>query len=187
MKLKRIFMTVIAVSGCLTGYAQEARVEKSVWGVQAGSLLNICGYNELRLTDAVALRSEIGIQGSFSYSYISSFGSFTHYTITPELVVEPRWYYNLAKRQAKGKFTTHNSGNYLSLRTSFCPEWPAIHDSGSRPVSSLYVIPMWGIRRHYGEHFSFEASAGIGYQHIFVGKGDDTPVIGWRLGIGYTF
>ncbi|MDR1221852.1 MAG: hypothetical protein LBL07_03105 [Tannerella sp.] len=186
MKQKRIYMIWIALSGCLAGFAQEARVEKSVWGVQGG-LLSVWGYNESRLADDVALRSEVGLLGSFSYTYSNFSGGSGRYTLIPELTVEPRWYYNLARRRAKSKFTMHNSGDYFSLRTSFYPEWPVISNPFARPLNALDIVPVWGIRRHYGTHFSLETSAGIGYRHVFGENSKDAPVFNWRFCIGYTF
>ncbi|MDR1455938.1 MAG: hypothetical protein LBJ01_09830 [Tannerella sp.] len=190
MKLKRIYMTGIAMCSCLLGHAQEARVEQSVWGIQAG-LLSVWGYNESRLADAVALRSEAGLVSSFLYSNSSIFGSTCRYAVAPELAVEPRWYYNLAKRQVRGRRTAHNSANYFSLRTSFNPKWLLVSDPDTRPANGLTVSPMWGIRRHYGTHFSLEAGLGAAYRHIFGEKGGvwsrDKFVLRAHFCIGYTF
>jgi hypothetical protein len=190
MKLKRICLIGIAMSGCLLGNAQEARVEQSVWGVQGG-LLSVWGYNESRISDAVVLRCEAGLVGSFSYSYTSIFGSYSRYTIMPEVTVEPRWYYNLVQRQAKARRITHNSANYFSLRTSFYPKPLVISDSYTLPANMLTIVPMWGIRRHYGTHFSLEAGVGAGYRHVFGETGNvrdrDEFVIDWHFCVGYTF
>ncbi|MDR2763890.1 MAG: hypothetical protein LBB90_02550 [Tannerella sp.] len=190
MKLKRIYMTWIAMSGCLLGQAQEAGVEQSVWGVQGG-LLSVWGYNESRLSDAVALRSEVGLMGGFSYSYTSIFGGYSRYIVVPELTVEPRWYYDLARRQAKARRTAYNSANYFSLRTSFYPKRMAISDAYTFPANMLTIVPMWGIRRHYGMHFCLEAGAGAGCRHIFGETGNardrDEFVLNWHFCVGYTF
>ncbi|MDR1676465.1 MAG: hypothetical protein LBR86_08375 [Tannerella sp.] len=182
-------MIGVVLSGCLLGYAQEACVERSVWGIQ-GDLLSVWGYNESRLSDVVALRCEAGLRGNFFYSYSNIFGGYSRYAIIPELSVEPRWYYNLAWRQAKDRPTAHNSANYFSLKTTFYPEWLVVGDAHILPANMLTVIPMWGIRRHYGTHFSLEAGAGAGYQHIFGQMNAwrrDKFVIGWHCRIGYTF
>jgi hypothetical protein len=183
-------MIAAAVPVCLMGYAQEARVEKSVWGFQV-DILSGWGYNEFRLADAVALRSEVGFTSDFSYFYSGFFGSYVQYRFAPELTVEPRWYYNLAGRRAKAKRTIHNSGNYLSLRTSFSPEWLTVSDRYSYPVTRLSIVPMWGIRRHYGTHFCLEASAGVGYRQVFDNEGDreqwDKVVYNLHFRVGYTF
>ncbi|MDR2140094.1 MAG: hypothetical protein LBP50_11185 [Tannerella sp.] len=193
MKLKRICLTGLALLGCLLVEAQEmqeARVEKSVWGVQAG-LLSSWGYNELRLSDAVVLRSEIGLVGGFALIYTNIFGEYSRYIIMPEVAVEPRWYYDLARRQARDRRTIRNSGNYFSLRTSFNPKCPVISDSYTTPTNLMTMVPMWGIRRHFGRHFSLEAGIGAGYWHRFDDTGStrnrDGIAIEWRFCVGYTF
>ena len=51
--------TLVLLSLCINSLAQEAGVEKSVFGIQTG-FLGIWGHNESRLNSAFALRSEIG-------------------------------------------------------------------------------------------------------------------------------
>jgi hypothetical protein len=190
MKLKKIiFMIAAAIAGCVAGDAQEAHVEKSVWGVQ-GSLPGFWGYNESRLADAVALRSEVGFAGGYMYTYSNS-GSRHRYLFLPQLTLEPRWYYDLAQRQAKSKHTMHNSGNYFSLQTTFYLQWPVISNFHFQPVNTLTIVPSWGIRRHYGTHFCLEAGAGVGYQHVFNKNNDelDRNNLAYNLHfrVGYTF
>jgi hypothetical protein len=189
MKLKKICMIWVALLGCLLGHAQdEARVASSLWGVQ-GSTLNVWGYNELRLADAIALRSELGLGGTYMHSH-TIFGGYSRYGIRPELTVEPRYYYDLVKRHADGKPTVYNSGNYFSLRSSFYPEGLAFGNTYDVPTY-LTVIPMWGLRRHFDSRFSVEASVGAGLRHVFgqkvsVWNGNEF-VINWQLRVGYTF
>ncbi len=43
--------------------------------------------------------------------------------MTPVITAEPRWYYNLNKRVSKSKNIEGNSGNFISLKTSYHPDW----------------------------------------------------------------
>lgn len=43
-------------------------VEKSIFGVQTG-ILGLWVHNESRLTNSIALRTEVGLDVGFSYSY----------------------------------------------------------------------------------------------------------------------
>lgn len=141
--------------------AQElASVEKSIWQVQS---LLVTKYfsNESRIKRDLALRSELG----FSFSYRD--GIFLDNPIvawSPFLRLEPRYYYNLQKRQLKGKKIAYNSGNFLSLATSYQPDWFVISNEPNMGViPSLSLIPTWGIRRSPTRHFNYEAGIGVGY------------------------
>ena len=64
-------------------------VEKSLWGVQTG-VLGIWVNNEARLSNSIALRSEVGLNGGFEG------GTFVEdnfqWILAPTLNVEQRWY-----------------------------------------------------------------------------------------------
>lgn len=57
--MKKTFLTLALISLTLTVKSQNASVEKSVFGIQTG-FLGIWGHNETKLTNQIALRSEIG-------------------------------------------------------------------------------------------------------------------------------
>ena len=90
--------------------AQEASSERSIWGIQLG-IYPLSIYNEAKITNNIALRSELWMGYASSSSIYSS-----HWEILPYIQVEPRWYYNLQRRADKAKQTTINSGYYLSLQ-----------------------------------------------------------------------
>lgn len=167
---KVVFTSLLVMSSCF-GFSQnttDASVEKSVFGVQIG-LLGIWTHNELKLSNQVALRSEIALSGVKSSS------------IRPLLALEPRLYYNLNKRANKGKRIDGNSGNYISLRTSYqFFDTSEIEDDNQNQV---LVVPTWGIRRNIGNHFNYEAGGGIGlgYQKNIV------LAVYVNLRIGYRF
>ncbi len=57
--MKIAILTLALISLTLTVKSQNAGVEKSVFGIQAG-LFGIWAHNETKLTNQIALRSEIG-------------------------------------------------------------------------------------------------------------------------------
>ncbi|MFC3365713.1 hypothetical protein ACFOG5_21250 [Pedobacter fastidiosus] len=164
-------------------------VEKSVFGIQTG-WLGIYGYNESRLSNTIALRSEIGFDGGF---WGGSFYPKTGFIAAPILTVEPRVYYNLKKRISKSKRIDGNSGNFVSLKTSFHPDWFVISNyKDVSVVSDISIIPSWGIRRHIGKHFNYEVGAGLGYRYYFAKsagylQNESDVAFDLRLRIGYTF
>jgi len=144
--------------------AQNVSVEKSVFGIQNG-LLGIWAYNESRLSNTIALRCELGLGAAIWYG---SFYDEVGFSLSPVLTLEPRFYYNLNKRNSRSKGITNNSGNFISIKTSYYPGWFVISNYEYESlIKGISIIPTWGIRRNIGAHFNFEAGAGIGYQYFF--------------------
>ncbi len=168
---------------------QKARVEKSVFSIQTG-FLGIWINNEFRIFNQFALRSEVGFDVAFipGDSYDK-----TIYFLAPVFVVEPRWYYNLNKRKAKSKRIDGNSGNFVSLQTSYIPDWFVISNNPYESVRrQLWITAMWGIRRNIGKHFNYEAGVGYGYRFYLKEKHSSTTEgSDWMpnilLRIGYRF
>lgn len=169
--------------------AQTPRVEKSIFNIQAG-FLGAWINNESRVWDATALRSEIGFDGGF---FAGAFYEKTGYVLTPVFTLEPRWYYNLPKRNAASKNIKKNSGNFWGLKTSFNPNWFTISNyEDVKIVTQISLIPKWGIRRMIGSHFNFETGFGIGTRYYFAnaaGLGNNVSeiVADLHLRIGLTF
>ena len=110
------------------------------------------------------------LSASFAYSYSSSFGSEFNSYVVPGVGAQYRFYYNAAKREAKGKRTALNNQNYLApaLETIFSKrrlEYQHIDEPNPRPVSSLGLL--WGMQRNYPKHFSLDLSLGYG---VVMGK-----------------
>ncbi len=172
--------------------SQHASVEQSISGVQTG-ILGIWFHNEAKLSNSIALRSEIGLDaGIFGRSIKNDFN--VDYVFAPVLTVEPRWYYNLDKRLSKGKSIKNNSGNFIGLKISFNPDLFVISNVDYVSVpNQLFIIPKWAIKRVIGKHFTYEAGIGLGYHHIFdnqyfrVENDDETIALDLHLRIGYTF
>lgn len=184
--MKHALITFFLLAAMLnTNIAQEASVENSTCGIQVGiSPLSI--YNELKMTNTLALRTEL----AFGFSY-----SLTQWTVMPVLIVEPRYYYNLKKRLEKGKRIDGNSGNRISVLMGYEPG-VVLSSNNKKTYPSFNVMPSWGIRRNIGQHFNYEVGLGLGYGWTFseypIGDAIVRPnthgvVYGIRLGIGYQF
>jgi hypothetical protein len=113
--------------------------------------------------------------------------------MTPIITVEPRWYYNLNKREPKSKRIDGNSGNFISLKTSYHPDWFVISNYDDvNIISDISVIPTWGIRRNIAKQFNYETGIGIGYRYIFAKQAgylenESDVTINLHLRIGYKF
>lgn len=185
---KLIFiLTLYLVS--FTAKAQDASVEESTGGLQTG-FLGVWLHNEKRLSDQFVLRGEIGFDSSISGG---TFYRKTLFLLVPVLTAEPRWYYNLKKRLSKSKTIKGNSGNFLSLKTSFHPDWFVIaNENNIRVVSDISFIPTWGIKRNIGKHFTYETGIGFGYRYFFAknsgfAENEGEAALNLHLRVGYRF
>jgi len=169
--------------------AQKASVEKSVFGIQTG-FLGIWAHNESKLSNTIALRSEIGFDAGFQSGFFYAEDVFF---LAPVLTLEPRFYYNLNKRNSKSKVITNNSGNFISIKTSYTPDWLVIANvKDISIISEISFIPTFGIRRNIGTHFNYEAGFGFGYKYIFAKaagyyNNESEATANLHLRIGYVF
>ncbi|CDF80984.1 conserved hypothetical protein [Formosa agariphila KMM 3901] len=174
----------------IIAYAQTTTVEKSIYGIQTG-FLGFYANNEARLTNSIALRSELGLDAGFWGSDVNDING---YLLAPVLTLEPRWYYNLKKRTNKGRRTANNTGNFVSLKTSYHPDWFTLTNADHLNfIGDFTIIPTWGIRRHLGNHFNYETGIGIGYGRYLLNKNDyyygdkNVVAVNLHLRIGYSF
>jgi len=177
--MKKI-ITLVLLSVSIFCNAQNVSVEKSVFGIQTG-FLGIWGHNESRLSNKIALRSEVGLDAGILFT--DFYGS-SGFLLAPVLTLEPRFYYNLNKRNSKSKDIKNNSGNFISLKTSYHPDWFVISDITEHITSDISFIPTWGIRRNIGTHFNYETGVGIGLRFF---SSVSEAVANLHLRIGYVF
>lgn len=184
--MKKIILFTIFGLLFLKSNAQTATVEKSIYGLQTG-VLGIWAHNEIKLTNQIALRTEVGLSGGV---FGGSFYPKTGFLMVPVFTAEPRWYYNLKKRVSKSRNISGNSGNFLTIQTSFYPNWFVISNVSNLKTNNLLtVIPTWGIRRNIGNHFTYETGIGLGFARQFnQNPGDITKAIAnLHIRIGYQF
>ena len=158
--MKKVVITMIFCGFTLFAKAQEnpnASVEKSIFGVQIG-ILGVWAHNEARLSDKFALRSEVGFDGGFQND---------DFFMAPVISLAPKFYYNLNKRLEKEKDISGNSGNFLSIQTSYHPDWFVVASDNVNITNQISVVPTWGMRRNIGNHFNYELGAGVGWVHEF--------------------
>lgn len=188
--MKKTFMTMALCGLALIAKSQNASVEKSTFGIQTG-VLGLWAYNEARLTNTIALRTELGFDlGIWETTYYDDYDS--PFILTPVIVIEPRFYHNLKKRYQNSKRIDGNSGNFIALKTSYHPEWALFNTDDAPVVSDFAIIPTYGIRRNIGEHFNFEAGIGAGYSYTFAERAgytkDESGIeLNMHLRIGYKF
>jgi hypothetical protein len=188
--MKNFFYFSFALFTAFQAQAQDASVEKSVFNAQVG-LLGLYANNEFKLTNSLALRTEIGLDAGI---FGGSFYEKTGVVFVPVFSLEPRWYYNLEKRNNKGRNIANNSGNFVALAMDYHPDWFVISNYDNVGIrSQLSVIPKWGIRRTIGNsNFNYEAGIGLGYRFHLSQNVDEQQITGGaavdlHLRIGYSF
>lgn len=187
--MKKVLVSLIFCGLTLVVKSQNTSVEKSTYGIQSG-FLGIWAHREVKLSNQIALRAEIGLDAGF---WGGNFYPKNGYLMTPVITLEPRWYYNLNKRVSKSKNISGNSGNFLTLQTSYHPNWFVISNYDNIEIADqISIIPTWGIKRNIGNHFTYETGIGIGYRYIFaknVGylKNEAETALNLHLRIGYRF
>lgn len=197
--MKGIIVALLLILPSITLLAQKVSVENNLWGVQLG-IYPASFHNETKITNAVALRSELG----FSYGWTGHNGinGPSEWAIIPNIDLEPRFYYNLSRRSKLNKRTDNNSGNYFSLNFGHSLGGLAVTSENIEVYPSIHLIPMYGLRRNMGKNFNFEFAFGMGYGWIFkeyqywnfTAQRTDTFkdtdhgfAIGIRLAVGCTF
>ncbi|WP_282089202.1 hypothetical protein [Aquimarina algiphila] len=196
--MNKTFFIAILLCSVLTVKAQDtqasssqnASVEKSVFGIQAG-FAGLWVNNELKLANQLTLRTEIGFDAYENDDYYPDAG----FLFSTVLKLEPRWYYNLNKRASQSKSIDGNSGNFFALKSSLRLEdllFEFGDDEDVNMVNNLSIVPTWGIRRNLGKHFNYEAGAGIGYIYFFAKdagfeKDKGELAINLHLRTGYRF
>lgn len=187
--MKKLLTGTILMCAMLSGFAQsKATVEESIWNVQAGTL-GIFANNEYRLGEKLALRTEIGMDAGFSTN-----GEDTKWGLLPTINIEPRYYYNIAKRAAKGRNTSGNASNFITVLVKYSPDWFVISNKDNVITENLIaIVPKWGIRRNIGKtKLNYEAGIGLGY-YSYIGTDRERYVnpegvaLDLHLRIGYRF
>jgi len=187
--MKKIAFTLIFCGFTLIAKSQNASVEKSTYGIQTG-FLGIWAHNETKLSNQIALRSEIGFDSGI---WGGDFYDGTGFLLTPVITVEPRFYYNLNKRVKNSRRIDGNSGNFISIKTSYHPDWFVISNNENvSVVSDISIISTWGIRRNIGKHFTYETGFGVGYRYTFAKQAgflenESETAVNLHLRIGYGF
>jgi hypothetical protein len=186
--MKRIVVVLLCIAFGQYLFSQEDKntsVEKSLFGVQTG-LLGFWAHNEYRLTNSISLRSEVGLD----IGVLINGDSDDTFVLIPVIRLEPRWYYNLKKRNIKKKNTSKNSGNFFTLSTTYNPDWFSVSNSENITIANtIAFVPKWGIKRTYKESFTFETGIGIGYIATLDSDTNlsEDVAVDLHVRIGYTF
>jgi len=167
--------------------AQPQPTVRSLVNIQVGIVGGYVSY-EARLGNQFALRTEAGLATNL-YSRIGE-GYFT-----PNLTVEPRWYYNIEKRVRLNKRTRNNSANFATIAVTYYDAVFKVRggDDDDYVPQQIAFMPKYGIKRDIGRtNLNYEIALGIGYLLFLDDATKPTAKTGElaadiHFRIGYTF
>ena len=175
-RITLLSLMVLSSSFFAYGQSEEPKVERSLLSVY---FIPLKISYEQGLGKSNTLEIGGGLNG---VSWLENTGDFDDFRfgIAPFAEATFRNYYNLEKRQSKGKRTAMNSGNYWGIHARYLFE-PIAGDTGDSQFSSVFIAPVWGFQRNYNSHFSLGMDFGMG-----IGFNDSdayfSPVIRLKLG-----
>ncbi len=159
--MKKI-LTVLFLCIIFNAQSQESKHVENIFSIKAGAIGAWISY-EKAFDAKFTVNSEIGYEGGM----LKGTDDKIDYVFTTILSVEPRYYYNLNKRQAKGKNTNKNSANYLGAELLYVPDiFSATNRNNVYINKALSIIPKYGLRRSITNKLIFEFAFGVGYSWI---------------------
>jgi hypothetical protein len=135
--------TVTRITFLMPGVSHEARLARS---------------QSLYVHPHLAVEAGIGWSSYFGFQAAA--------VADPALAVGYRYYYNMAKRMAKGKSTERNSANYVAALYDVTLTKGRLSDEHiledrRRPVHVLGAV--WGLQRNRGKRFCLDLNLGACY------------------------
>jgi hypothetical protein len=156
-KFNSILFILFSVAS-LNAQKEIKSVEKSILSIQTGYFGTWINH-ELKLHKKFALRSEFGTEYRLKFAIKQSFDSLKNQV---SIFLEPKYYFNLKKRESKNKNIKNNAGNYISLRTNF----NILNNLENGEIYFHTLTPTFGIRRNITSHFNLEFSCGYGLSYL---------------------
>ena len=156
-KFNSILFILFSVAS-LNAQKEIKSVEKSILSIQTGYFGTWINH-ELKLHKKFALRSEFGTEYRLKFAIKQSFDSLKNQV---SIFLEPKYYFNLKKRESKNKNIKNNAGNYISLRIN-------LNILNNLEIGEFYfydLTPTFGIRRNITSHFNLEFSCGYGLSYL---------------------
>jgi hypothetical protein len=160
MPLKKIcpFFLILISANC---FSQEKTIN-DIRDITKAAFLDPGISYEKRIGKLQSLYGQAFLSTSAYIGYSDALGNTSEINFYPALALQYRYYYNWAKRNAKGKRTEMNSLNYISAitETAFYKE----NVTGQNDLRNLNTLGIaWGLQRNYPKRFSLDLNFGLGY------------------------
>ena len=184
-----IFLIVALMSISVVTAQQQFSLERSISGVQL-EVFGVRAYHEIRLSNRITLRAEAGLVTDDTwlprYSAVTA-PSFEEsvFVLVPVVSVQPRIYFDLFNRGARGRKVENNAVDFFAFCITFAPDWVLASSGEGSYTGGISFVSTWGIRRNLGRNFEYELGVGSGYAFGF--DGSNGVVFRPHLRIGYRF
>jgi len=155
-KFNSILFILFSVAS-LNAQKEIKSVEKSILSIQTGYFGTWINH-ELKFNKRLALRTELGSEYRLKFAIKQNFDSLKNQV---SIFLEPKYYFNLTKREIKNKNIKNNAANYISLRTNF----NILNNLENGEIYFHTLTPTFGIRRNITSHFNLELSFGYGISY----------------------
>jgi hypothetical protein len=152
-----VFNLIYFISFSQKKSSVKVSVEKSILSIQTGYFGTWINH-ELKFHKKFALRTELGTEYRLKFAIKQSFDSLKNQV---SIFLEPKYYFNLTKRESKNKKIKNNAGNYISLRTNL----NILNNLENGEIYFHTLTPTYGIRRNITSHFNLELSFGYGISY----------------------
>lgn len=148
---------------------------------------NLLGLSyEKKISQQITIYSMLGLvyYGKGATTYITIFGPSEYYAITPQITVQPRFYYNLDKRAASDKNVDNNSANYVGFAARFFHQsfFLSNSDRFSRGPAVLDLMLSYGLQRSFFNRMNFDLAIQPG---IEISQGQADFFVGLNLQLGF--
>lgn len=171
MKITKIIVLIITfVVSQISVYAQNNgnSVTVSNHSISTSTLLSLEYAYEQSLGNNTTLVMRAGLPNRILFNSIISDGALLHLdgrtSLAYGITIEPRIYTSLKRRSAMGKKTLKNSSDFVTFRLQGTLGTP------NYPTAEVCLVPMYGIRRVWGENWFGEFTVGGGIScHSLIG------------------
>lgn len=188
LSLVKYVCALILAANTTNGYSQS---EKNHF-FEAGIHLVGGGVSfEKNFSQNFSIRSSVEYDGSFYFSNnVFTNGTKTVFVLQPAIKIQPRYYYNIEKRQAKNKNTAYNAANFFSAHAAYKSSEINVSNKNYYKPEVLSFGAAWNIRRTIvSSNFVYELSAGFRYdaftEKFYKSDNGITPELNAK--IGYVF
>ena len=170
--MKRVILILAALAIALTMAAQVRPQNNHTVSTTLGAGLEY-GF-EWAFAGQATVIGRIGY-ASKDFSLRSALDNF-HWstTLAPAVTLEPRYYFLMNWRDARGKYTAGNSAEFFGV-----PVMATLRKDG-KGLGELAVSPVLGVRRAFARHWFHEFTAGADL--LCYPAFSATPHIGYRIG-----
>ena len=178
--MKKVVFTIFFAGLSTMVFSQEMEtfLKKNIFSADIG-LFGVWVNYERHLGGLFTFKSEAGLEVGFGQDFFSG----EYFVLTPDLVAEPRYYYNFNRRVKSGKKTSYNASNYFALTVNYFSN-PFIISNVHYKIfqSEFSLVPKWGIKRTIGQRLNFEFAFGGG---LYFNKSETNAGFGLDLRFGY--